>query len=118
VKTKLKKIGSDVFYWDVVSNAIMYFIVLTTAATLHARGQTHIESAKQAAEALEPLAGKAAYWLFTLGLVGTGMLGVPALIASAAYAIAEAARWRGSLNQPPRRAGGFYTIIGVCMAAR
>jgi NRAMP (natural resistance-associated macrophage protein)-like metal ion transporter len=117
MKTKLKKIRSDVFIGMLFSNAIMYFIVLTTAATLHAGGQTHIESAKQAAEALKPLAGQAAYWLFTLGLVGTGMLGVPALIGSAAYAVAEAARWRGSLNQPPRRARGFYMIIGVCMAA-
>ena len=58
------------------SNVVMYFIILTTAATLHAHGQTTITTARQAAEALRPLAGDAAYWLFTLGLIGTGMLGV------------------------------------------
>src|SRR5262249_8154798 len=61
----------------VVSNLIMYFIVLTTGATLHATGQTHVETATQAAAALAPLAGKAAGWLFAFGIVGTGLLGVP-----------------------------------------
>ena len=64
------------------SNLIMYFIILTTAATLHAHGKTDIETAREAAEALRPLAGAAAYWLFTLGLIGTGMLGVPVLAGS------------------------------------
>jgi NRAMP (natural resistance-associated macrophage protein)-like metal ion transporter len=81
-KTKLKKAGVDVFVGMFFSNAIMYFIILTTGTTLHAHGQTHIETAQQAAEALRPLAGKRAYWLFTLGLIGTGMLGVPALVGS------------------------------------
>jgi len=77
------------------SNIVMYFIILTTAATLHAHGQTHITSARQAAEALKPLAGNGAYWLFTLGLIGTGMLGVPVLAGSCAYAVAEAGAWKG-----------------------
>jgi NRAMP (natural resistance-associated macrophage protein)-like metal ion transporter len=115
-KTKLKKAGVDVFVGMFFSNAIMYFIILTTGATLHAHGLTHIETAKQAAEALRPLAGNGAYWLFTLGLVGTGMLGVPALVGSGAYAVAEAAHWRGSLDQPPQRAWRFYTVIGLSMA--
>jgi Mn2+/Fe2+ NRAMP family transporter len=72
---------------------VMYFIILTTAATLHAQGKTSIDTAQQAAEALKPLAGKGAYLLFTLGLIGTGMLGVPVLAGAAAYAIAEARVW-------------------------
>jgi Mn2+/Fe2+ NRAMP family transporter len=97
------------------SNAIMYFIIMTTAATLHAHGQTHIATAQEAAEALRPLAGAGAYWLFTLGLIGTGMLAVPVLAGSCAYAIAEAAAWRGSLNQRPGRAKKFYIVLAVAM---
>ena len=74
----------------------------------------NIETARQAAEALRPLAGKGTYWLFTLGLVGTGMLGVPVLAGSCAYAIGEAARWRGaSLNKKFHLARRFYTVIAV-----
>ncbi len=65
------------------SNLVMYFIILTTAATLHAHGVTSIDTAEQAAMALAPLAGKGAYWLFTLGLIGTGMLAIPVLAGSA-----------------------------------
>jgi Mn2+/Fe2+ NRAMP family transporter len=87
------------------SNLVMFFIILTTAATLHMHGMTNIETAKQASEALRPLAGPGAYWLFTLALVGTGMLGVPVLAGSCAYAIAEAASWRGdSLSEAAPRA--------------
>ena len=89
---ELRSLRVDVFTGMFASNFIMYFIILTTAATLHAHGTTHIDTARQAAEALRPLAGKAAYWLFTLGLIGTGMLGVPVLAGSSAYAMAEAAR--------------------------
>ncbi len=97
------------------SNLAMYFIILTTAATLHAHGQTSIITARQAAEALRPLAGNAAYWLFTLGLIGTGMLGVPVLAGSCAYAVAEAGAWRGSLEQRPRLAPRFYIVIAISM---
>lgn len=89
----------------------MYFIILTAATTLHAAGRTDIQTAKQAAEALRPLAGNAAYLLFTLGIVGTGMLGVPVLAGSAAYAISEAMHWRGSLNDRPRVGAKFYGVI-------
>jgi Mn2+/Fe2+ NRAMP family transporter len=90
------------------SNLLMYFIILTTAATLNAHGRKHIETAHQAAEALRPLAGPGAYWLFTLGLVGTGLLSVPVLAGSCAYAIAEAARWRNaSLNKTLHSARRF-----------
>ena len=98
------------------SNTIMYFIIMTTAATLHAHGKTNIATAQEAAEALRPLAGAGAYWLFTLGLIGTGMLAVPVLAGSCAYAIAEAAAWRGSLNRTPRHAKKFYVVLAVSMA--
>jgi Mn2+/Fe2+ NRAMP family transporter len=98
------------------SNAIMYFIIMTTAATLHAHGKTSIGTAQEAAEALRPLAGAGAYWLFTLGLIGTGVLAVPVLAGSCAYAIAEAAAWRGSLDRKPGRAKRFYMVLAVAMA--
>jgi NRAMP (natural resistance-associated macrophage protein)-like metal ion transporter len=97
------------------SNFVMYFIILTTAATLHSHGIVKIETAKQAAEALRPLAGRGAYLLFTLGLIGTGMLGVPVLAGSCAYAIAEAAAWRGSLERKPRGAKKFYGVLAAAM---
>jgi NRAMP (natural resistance-associated macrophage protein)-like metal ion transporter len=97
------------------SNFIMYFIILTTAATLHAHGQTDISTARQAAEALRPLAGDGAYFLFTLGLIGTGMLGVPVLVGSCAYAVTEAALWRGSISDKPRTARKFYVVMTVAM---
>jgi len=106
----------DVFTGMFFSNLVMFFIVLTTAATLHAHGVKDIETARQASEALRPLAGKGAYWLFTLGLIGTGMLGVPVLAGSCAYAIAEAASWRAaSLSKKPRRAPRFYMVIAGAM---
>ncbi|MGA7240407.1 MAG: Nramp family divalent metal transporter [Bryobacteraceae bacterium] len=97
------------------SNFVMYFIILTTAATLHAHGVTQIETARQAAEALKPLAGNGAYWLFTLGLIGTGMLGVPVLAGSSAYAISEAMAWRASLDSKPHKAPRFYAVLVVAM---
>jgi NRAMP (natural resistance-associated macrophage protein)-like metal ion transporter len=102
----------DVWAGMFISNLVMFFIVLTTGATLYAHGVKNIETAKQAAEALLPLAGKGAYWLFTLGLIGTGMLGVPVLAGSCGYAIAEAAAWReASLSKKAGLAPGFYIII-------
>jgi NRAMP (natural resistance-associated macrophage protein)-like metal ion transporter len=106
----------DVMAGMFASNAIMYFIILTTAATLHAHGKTSIGTAQEAAEALRPLAGSAAYWLFTLGLIGTGMLAVPVLAGSCAYAFAEAGAWRGSLDRRPRQAKKFYIVLAVSVA--
>ncbi len=107
---------TDVLTGMFFSNIVMYFIILTTAATLHAHGKTSIATAKEAAEALRPLAGQGAYWLFTLGLVGTGMLAVPVLAGSCAYAIAEGANWRkASLGLKPHKAWPFYAVIGVAM---
>jgi NRAMP (natural resistance-associated macrophage protein)-like metal ion transporter len=113
---ELKACRTDVAAGMFASNAIMYFIILTTAATLHAHGQTNIATAQEAAEALRPLAGPGAYWLFTLGIIGTGILAVPVLAGSCAYAIAEAAAWRGSLDRRPNRAKNFYGVLAVAMA--
>src|SRR5439155_18417223 len=97
------------------STFIMCFSSLTTAGTLHAHGQNHIATAREAAAALRPLAGEGAYWLFTLGLIGTGMLGVPVLAGSCAYAVAEGAAWKGSLEKKPHSAKRFYTVIAIAM---
>lgn len=113
---ELRNCRTDVVTGMFASNLVMYFIILTTAATLHARGLTNITTAREAAEALRPLAGNGAYWLFTLGIIGTGILAVPVLAGSCAYAVAEAAMWRhGSLASPPRRARKFYGVMVVAM---
>jgi Mn2+/Fe2+ NRAMP family transporter len=106
----------DITIGMLFSNLVMFFIIATTAATLHRSGHTNISTAREAAEALRPLAGEGAYWLFTIGLIGTGMLAVPVLAGSSAYAVAEAARWRGgSLAQKPKKAIGFYAVLGLGM---
>ena len=112
---ELRKARTDVITGMLFSNLVMYFIILTTAATLHAHGQTNIETAREAAEALRPLAGNGAYLLFTLGIIGTGMLAVPVLAGSAAYAVAEARRWRGTLEDRPRMSPKFYAVVAVSM---
>jgi NRAMP (natural resistance-associated macrophage protein)-like metal ion transporter len=113
---ELRIAQKDVITGMLLSNLVMYFLILTTGATLHVHGVTQVETAKQAAEALLPLAGKGAYLLFTLGLVGTGMLAVPILAGSSAYAIGEAAKWRSaSLCAKPQRARKFYAVIAVAI---
>ena len=113
---ELRAARNDVVTGMVFAGVVMYFIILTTGATLHQQGQRDIETAKQAAEALRPLAGSAAYLLFTLGLVGTGVLGIPALAGSAAYAVAEAMNWRGSLDDKPRVSMKFYGVLATAVA--
>jgi len=113
---ELKDARTDTVVGMFFSNFIMYFIILTTGATLHTHGHTDVTTARQAAEALRPLAGNGAYLLFTLGLIGTGMLGVPVLVGSCAYAVAEAANWRGSMSDRPKKARAFYGVMGVAMA--
>jgi NRAMP (natural resistance-associated macrophage protein)-like metal ion transporter len=112
---ELRSARADTIAGMFFSNLIMYFIILTTAATLHAHGHTDITTARQAAEALRPLAGDGAYLLFTLGLIGTGMLGVPVLVGSCAYAVAEGAVWRGSMSDKPMIARKFYGVMAVAM---
>jgi NRAMP (natural resistance-associated macrophage protein)-like metal ion transporter len=100
-----------------LSNLIGYFIIITTAATLHAHGVTHIATAAQAAEALRPLAGPLTFFLFSLGIIGTGLLAVPVLAGSAGYAVAESFGWEGSLELPARGAPGFYLIVAASTLA-
>ena len=102
--------------WDVgagmaFSNVVMYFIILASAATLHTSGQRSITSAAEAAQALEPLAGRAAEALFAIGIIGAGMLAIPILTGSAAYAVAEGGGWRSGLSTRPRDAKVFYAVI-------
>src|SRR5207253_8338101 len=108
---ELKSARTDVLTGMAFSNVVMYFIILTTGATLYASGQRDIETARQAAEALRPLAGNEAYLPFALGLIGTGMLGVPVLAGSAAYAVSESMHWRGSLSDRPTYAPKFYAVL-------
>ena len=103
----------DTWTGMVLSNVIGFFIIVATAATLHAHGTTNIDSAAAAAEALKPLAGELAFLLFAIGIIGTGLLAIPALAGSAAYAIAETFGWKNSLGLPPWRARGFYVIIAA-----
>ena len=112
---ELRAMRTDVLTGMAFAGVVMYFIIVTTGATLYATGNRDIETARQAAEALRPLAGSGAYWLFTLGLIGTGMLGVPVLAGSAAYAVSEAMHWRGSLEDRPRRSPKFYVVLAVAV---
>ncbi len=113
---ELRAARIDVFTGMFFANTVMFFIILTTAATLNANGQTNIETAQQASEALRPLAGNGAYLLFTLGIIGTGMLAVPVLAGSAAYAVAEAESWQhDSLEDRPRIAPRFYIVVAIAM---
>ncbi len=99
------------------SNLVMYFIILATASTLHRAGQRDIQTARQAAEALRPLAGDTAYLLFALGLVGTGLLAIPILAGSASFAVAELFGWQAGLDYRPRRARRFYLVLAGAIVA-
>jgi Mn2+/Fe2+ NRAMP family transporter len=101
----------DVGVGTFFSNIVMYFIILTTALTLHRHGITNIETSRQAAEALRPLAGAFASTLYTLGVIGVGMLAIPTLTGSAAYAFAETFSWQEGLDEPFRGAIPFYAVV-------
>ncbi len=108
--------------WDTVlgmvfSNVVTFFIIVTTAATFWSHGITTIETAPQAAEALRPLAGRFASLLFTVGIIGTGLLSVPVLAGSASYAVAEASGWRSGLYRKFSQAHGFYGVISLATVA-
>jgi NRAMP (natural resistance-associated macrophage protein)-like metal ion transporter len=105
----------DVTTGMVFSNLIMYCIMLTTAATLHRSGVTDIVSSRQAAEALRPVAGDAAYLLYTLGILGSGLLAIPVLAGSASYAVSEVFGWRTGLDLSPRRGRRFYLVLGAAI---
>lgn len=115
LERELRSARTDVVSGMLVSNVVMYFIILTAGATLHAHGHTDVQTAAEAAKALEPVAGKAAALFFTLGLVGTGLLGVPVLSGSAAYAVAEAAAWKRGMDAKPHQARNFYLVIAASM---
>jgi len=118
---QLGRIRIDTYLGMAFSNAVAFFIILTAAATLHAHGITEIATSAQAAKALEPLAGRFAFLLFVCGIVGTGLLAVPVLAASACYGIGEACRWKASLERKPAESIRFYaaitaaTLIGLAM---
>ncbi len=112
-----RHIALDTWTGMAMSNIVAFFIIVTTAATLHAHGVTHIDTAAQAAEALRPIAGDLAFGLFAAGIIGTGLLAVPVLAGSAAYAVAEAFKMRGSLELPASRAIGFYAIVSAATLA-
>ena len=95
------------------SNLVAFFIILSTAATLNQAGITNIETSAQAAEALRPLAGDFAFLLFSLGIIGTGMLAVPVLAGSAAYAVTETFEWGAGLDKKLHEAKRFYAIVAI-----
>jgi NRAMP (natural resistance-associated macrophage protein)-like metal ion transporter len=109
----LRRIRWDTYVGMGFSNLIAFFIILSTAATLHAAGTTDIQTSAQAAEALRPLGGPLAFLLFSLGIIGTGMLAVPVLAGSAAYAVAESFDWQAGMDRKLPEALGFYGIIGI-----
>jgi NRAMP (natural resistance-associated macrophage protein)-like metal ion transporter len=118
---EFRRIRFDTYIGMGFSDLIGLFIILTTAATLHAHGITDIQTSSQAAEALRPIAGPFAFIVFALGIVGTGLLAVPVLAASSAYAVGEALNWHIGLGRRPREAKAFYgtlisaTLIGTLM---
>jgi Mn2+/Fe2+ NRAMP family transporter len=115
-RRELRDSRRDIWYGMLFSNIVMYFIMLSTAATLFAAGRTQIQTAADAAKALEPLAGRAAGVLFTLGVIGVGFLAIPVMTTGAAYDVSQSVGWHNSLGAKPREAGKFYTVIGLVTA--
>jgi NRAMP (natural resistance-associated macrophage protein)-like metal ion transporter len=112
-EAQLRRMKTDTLVGMGFSNLVGYFIMLTTAVTLGAHGVTSIQTSAQAAEALRPVAGNFAFLLFAIGIIGTGMLGVPVLAGSAAYAVTESFRWRNGLDLKVAEARQFYGIIAL-----
>jgi len=116
---QIRRIEIDTYLGMGLSNLVAFFIMVTTAATLHANGVTDVQTSEQAAEALRPIAGEFAFIIFALGILGTGLLAVPVLAGSSAYALAEAMQWEAGLSRSPQEAKQFYativagTLIGV-----
>ncbi len=115
VKRNLRRLRVDTAVGMGFSNFVAFFMIVATAATLHAKGIVHIETTSQAAQALEPIAGKFAFLLFGLGVIGTGLLALPVLAGSAAYAVASLLQVRKGLDQPPSGAKTFYAILAAAM---
>jgi NRAMP (natural resistance-associated macrophage protein)-like metal ion transporter len=115
-KAEFDRIRVDTYVGMGLSNAVALFIILTTAATLHAHGVTDIQTSAQAAEALRPVAGPFAFTIFAVGIIGTGLLALPVLAGSSAYALGEALGWHVGLARRPRRAKAFYWTIAIATA--
>jgi Mn2+/Fe2+ NRAMP family transporter len=109
----LQRMAFDTSVGMIASNLVAFFIILTTAVTLHHHGITNITSSEQAALALRPIAGRLTFLLFAAGIIGTGLLAVPVLAGSAAYAVGESLRWRVSLSAKPHEAAPFYAVLTV-----
>jgi NRAMP (natural resistance-associated macrophage protein)-like metal ion transporter len=112
----LKRIAMDTTFGMVFSNLVAFFMIITAAAVLHAHGKTEIQSTAQAAEALQPLAGRFAFVLFSLGIISTGLLAVPVLAGATAFGVAGAARAPYGLAHKPREAKLFYGVLAGAMA--
>jgi len=112
---ELRRIGWETWTGMFYSNLTAYFIVLATAVTLHVAGITDVQTATQAASALRPLAGDFAFYLFALGIIAVGLIGVPVLAGSVGYALADAMGWRADLEAQLGDARGFYATIAACM---
>ena len=110
---EIRKEKIDTITGMIFCNVVFYFVIVSAGATLHATGQTDIQSATEAAQALTPLAGKFATVLFAIGLIGAGLLAVPVLTGSAAYAVAETFGWPSGLDEKPRHAKKFYGVIAL-----
>jgi Mn2+/Fe2+ NRAMP family transporter len=107
----------DTWFGMAVSNIVSFFVMLTAAVVFHANGITGIQTTAQAAEALRPVAGDFAHLLFSIGIIGTGLLALPVLAGSSAYAVAETMQWPTGLEKSPRAASGFYLLIAVSTIA-
>ena len=112
-KANLRRIKIDTLVGMGFSNLVAFFIILTTAVTLNLHGITDIQTSAQAATALRPIAGEFAFMLFSAGIIGTGLLAIPVLAGSSAYAMAGAFKWKNSLERTPMRAKQFYAIIAI-----
>jgi Mn2+/Fe2+ NRAMP family transporter len=114
-RDELRRIGWDTYIGMGYSNIIAFFIILSTAVTLHAAGITNVATAGQAASALRPLAGDLAFFLFALGIIGTGLLAIPTMAGSASYAVCEVLGWKEGLESKFGEAHGFYGFIGFAI---
>src|SRR6185503_6098002 len=115
IRSMIKSMRVDVWTGMLLSNLVMFFTIAAAGGILFPHGITQIETAAQAAEALRPFAGDATYFLFAIGLIGTGLLAIPVLAGSSSYAIAESMRWKEGLYRNLDQAKAFYGIIIISM---
>lgn len=111
----IKKMRLDVNLGMLLSNMVMFFIILATGTALFANGITQIDTVEQAAKALEPVAGEASYLIFTIGVIGTGFLAIPVLSGSLSYIVSETFGWKGDLDKTFKQAKPFYIVIGISL---